>query len=92
MGVGRFVAGLRRTAGFRGAAQLFPWLLEASDSDDRRRIMPQLSPPLRVVYLLELSARSCPKGAGDRIGVPRPAQDPKREPFHTRDEASLTWA
>lgn len=45
-----FVAEQRRSTGLRGAAELFPWLLEATDDADRQRIMRALPPPLRIVY------------------------------------------
>jgi iron-sulfur cluster repair protein YtfE (RIC family) len=40
----------RRIGGIRGAAQLFPWLLDAASPDRIRAVLAGLPPPLRVVY------------------------------------------
>jgi hypothetical protein len=44
------MADMRRSTGFRGAAEFFPWLLEAADEADRSRVLKALPPPLRTVY------------------------------------------
>jgi iron-sulfur cluster repair protein YtfE (RIC family) len=40
----------RRKNGIRGAAQLFPWMLESTSPDRVRNVLHTLPPPLRVVY------------------------------------------
>ena len=45
-----FVADQRRKSGIRGAAQLFPWLLDEASPDQARAVLSQLPAPLRVVY------------------------------------------
>jgi len=43
-----FVADQRRKSGIRGAAQLFPWLLDEASPDQARAVLSQLPAPLRV--------------------------------------------
>jgi Hemerythrin HHE cation binding domain len=45
-----FVADQRRKNGIRGAAQLFPWLLDEASPEQARAVLAQLPAPLRVVY------------------------------------------
>jgi hypothetical protein len=45
-----FVADQRRNSGIRGAAQLFPWLLDEAPPERARAVLSQLPAPLRVVY------------------------------------------
>src|SRR6266581_3445673 len=40
----------RRRIGLRGAAQLFPWLLDEASSEQVKAVLAGLPPPLRVVY------------------------------------------
>jgi iron-sulfur cluster repair protein YtfE (RIC family) len=40
----------RRRIGIRGAAQLFPWLLDEASPEQVRALLAALPPPLRVVY------------------------------------------
>jgi iron-sulfur cluster repair protein YtfE (RIC family) len=40
----------RRIGGIRGAAQLFPWLLDAASPERIQAVLAGLPPPLRVVY------------------------------------------
>lgn len=44
------MADMRRSTGFRGAAELFPWLLDATDEVNQSRVLKALPPPLRLVY------------------------------------------
>jgi hypothetical protein len=46
----RFAADERRARGIRGAAQLFPWLLDGGSAEQTRAVLRQFPPPLRVVY------------------------------------------
>jgi hypothetical protein len=46
----RFAAGERRARGIRGAAQLFPWLLDGASTEQTRAVLREFPPPLRVVY------------------------------------------
>jgi hypothetical protein len=43
-----FVADQRRKSGIRGAAQLFPWLLDEASPGQARAVLAQLPAPLRV--------------------------------------------
>jgi iron-sulfur cluster repair protein YtfE (RIC family) len=45
-----FVADQRRKSGIRGAAQLFPWLLDEAPPEQARAVLAGLPAPLRVVY------------------------------------------
>jgi Hemerythrin HHE cation binding domain len=45
-----FVADQRRKSGIRGAAQLFPWLLDEVSPEQARAVLSQLPAPIRVVY------------------------------------------
>ena len=45
-----FAADQRRKNGFRGAAQLFPWLLDSASAEQVQAVLKRLPPPLRVVY------------------------------------------
>jgi len=45
-----FTAGQRRKNGIRGAAQMFPWLLDGVPAEQVRAVLSTLPPPLRVVY------------------------------------------
>jgi len=46
----RFAADERRARGIRGAAQLFPWLLDCASTERTQAVLRQFPPPLRVVY------------------------------------------
>lgn len=45
-----FTADQRRKNGIRGAAQLFPWLLDGAPAEQIQAVLKRLPPPLRVVY------------------------------------------
>jgi Hemerythrin HHE cation binding domain len=45
-----FVVDQRRKSGIRGAAQLFPWLLDEASPEQAQAVLTQLPGPLRVVY------------------------------------------
>ncbi len=45
-----FVADQRRKSGIRGAAQLFPWLLDEASPKQAQAVLAQLPAPLRVAY------------------------------------------
>ena len=45
-----FTAQQRRKNGMRGAAQLFPWMLDSASADRTHDVLHTLPPPLRVVY------------------------------------------
>jgi iron-sulfur cluster repair protein YtfE (RIC family) len=45
-----FTADQRRKTGIRGAAQMFPWLLDNAPAEQAQAVLKTLPPPLRVVY------------------------------------------
>jgi iron-sulfur cluster repair protein YtfE (RIC family) len=45
-----FTADQRRATGIRGAAQMFPWLLDTAPPGQVQAVLGTLPPPLRVVY------------------------------------------
>jgi hypothetical protein len=45
-----FAADQRRKNGIRGAAQLFPWLLDGAPAERVQAVLKRFPPPLRVVY------------------------------------------
>jgi hypothetical protein len=45
-----FAADQRRRNGIRGAAQLFPWLLDGASPEQIRSVLEWFPPPLRLVY------------------------------------------
>jgi type II secretory pathway component PulM len=45
-----FTADQRRKNGIRGAAELFPWLLDSAPAERIQAALKGLPPPLRVVY------------------------------------------
>jgi iron-sulfur cluster repair protein YtfE (RIC family) len=46
----KFAADQRRKNGIRGAAQLFPWLLDGAPAERVQAVLKRFPPPLRVVY------------------------------------------
>jgi iron-sulfur cluster repair protein YtfE (RIC family) len=45
-----FTADQRRKTGIRGAAQMFPWMLDSMPAEQVQAVLRTLPPPLRVVY------------------------------------------
>ena len=45
-----FVAEQRRKNGMRGAAQMYPWMLDSTSADEVHAVLHTLPPPLRMVY------------------------------------------
>jgi hypothetical protein len=45
-----FTADQRRKTSIRGAAQMFPWLLNSAPAEQIQAVLKTLPPPLRVVY------------------------------------------
>jgi iron-sulfur cluster repair protein YtfE (RIC family) len=45
-----FAADQRRKSGIRGAARLFPWLLDEASPDQARAVLSQLPAPMRAAY------------------------------------------
>jgi hypothetical protein len=45
-----FVTDQRRKTGIRGAAQMFPWLLDSAPAEQVQAVLNTLPPPLRLVY------------------------------------------
>src|SRR5919197_2017164 len=63
----------RRIGGIRGAAQLFPWLLDEASPEQIQAVLAGLPPPLRGGYRRGRGPRRSPPG---RQGAPPPGRGP----------------